>query len=155
MGHRMCNWRLEPGLIAILTIPATILMVVSMSTKSWVIGHLQMNKQIVARISPWYLCVNQCLTSEDNKTCREDQVTRFKGMYCFWMRDWSTYGFGRCDPVTASLLLLVYSKKENWWLLSRQALLGWYPEHILEQAYTLPTDWPIQFGMSTIGYCFT
>ncbi len=78
-----------------LTIPATVLMVVSMSTKSWVIGHLQMNKEIVARISPWYLCVNQCLTSEHDKLGQEEQATTFKGLKCFWMRDWSVSGFGR------------------------------------------------------------
>ena len=95
MAYRLCNWRLESGVIVMLTIPATILMVVSMSTKSWVIGHLQMNKHIIGRISPWYLCVNQCLTSEHDKSCRKDQVSTFKGMNCYWMRDWTNSGFGR------------------------------------------------------------
>ncbi len=94
-SRKMCRWRLEAALIPLLTIPACVLMVIAMSTKSWVLGHLRINKQIVARISPWYLCAEHCVTSQQSSMCPGSKVPDLKGMDCFWMKDWSLTGFSK------------------------------------------------------------
>ena len=91
----MCRWRLESALIPLFTIPSCVLMVIAMSTKSWVIGHLRNNKQVVARISPWYLCANHCVTSGQSTMCAGSKVPALMGMDCFWMRDWATAGLSK------------------------------------------------------------
>ena len=91
----MCRWRLESALIPLLAVPACVLMVIAMSTKSWVIGHLRVSNQLVARISPWYLCANHCVTSGQSPMCTGSKVPALLGMDCFWMRDWAASGFSK------------------------------------------------------------
>ena len=91
-------------MIPLLTIPACVLMVVTMSTKSWVLGHLRVNKQIVTRISPWYLCAEHC---EQSSMCAGSKVPDLNGMDCFWMKDWSLTGFS--EYISFSLFVLVES----------------------------------------------
>ena len=92
----MCRFRLESTLIPLFTVPACVLMVIAMSTKSWVIGHLRVSNQLVARISPWYLCANHCVTSGQSPMCSGSKVPALMGMDCFWMRDWAASGFSKC-----------------------------------------------------------
>ena len=99
----MCRYRLESTLIPLLTVPACVLMVIAMSTKSWVIGHLRVSNQLVARISPWYLCANHCVTSGQSPMCTGSKVPALLGMDCFWMRDWSASGFSKYPRVSVSM----------------------------------------------------
>ncbi len=89
----MCHWRIESALIPLFTIPSTIFMIISMTTKSWVIGHMQSNRNIAVRISPWYLCSNHCVLSGHDKLCVGSRVSSVKGIQCFWIHDWSASGF--------------------------------------------------------------
>ena len=89
----MCRRKIETVIIPFLTVPACVVMVIAMSTKSWVIGHLRINRQVVARISPWYLCAEHCVTSGENSICSGSKVPDLMGMDCFWMREWANSGF--------------------------------------------------------------
>ncbi len=89
----MCHWRIESALIPLFTIPSTIFMIISMTTKSWVIGHMQSDRNIAVRISPWYLCSNHCVLSGHDKVCVGSRVSAVKGIQCFWIHDWSASGF--------------------------------------------------------------
>ena len=109
----MCRYRLESTLIPLLTVPACVLMVIAMSTKSWVIGHLRISNQLVARISPWYLCANHCVTSGQSPMCTGSKVPALLGMDCFWMRDWAASGFSKYPTVSVSMETICLSNASS------------------------------------------
>lgn len=84
----MCCFSPELLIIPMLTVPAAILSVISMSAKNWLAAYVKEageGEVLFAQLSPWYLCAAECTACPP---------ARRHNMDCFWMRDWTATGFG-------------------------------------------------------------
>ena len=102
-----CRW-CELPLVPLLTAPAAIISVVSMSAKAWLDGYLG-DGSLFLRLSPWYLCVADCKDCGPHDPASHQRV-------CFWMRDWESTGFGKSafkDPIPKGTKKIFHIRPKN------------------------------------------